>query len=885
MTQTTASAPGGLNSLAGNGTEQRLTPAIVNSFRVSGAMERLTTITGPGQLIDQREFYGLCVSLSRGIDYAVANKERPTTARDLPKLMKQICDRELDAPLLCATMVLLISMKNACKVGWFPEKEAEELLTLSNEMGRHFCVPIVADTVTSCSHSVVATVMARFYPCMKMGHVFTSLEIKPGYGVYTNDFHILKESTYSPEDKICLLVVQVDKTDTSACIISPQQANFLINGKGVDRRTNVSMDPGPLMPTNVTPLLKYGTNLLQAVGQFNGHYVIVVAFMSETPLSETQVLPDYVQPLVDGSDSDADLIEGPSRISLNCPISHTRIKTPVKGHLCKHLQCFDFSNFVSINTRRPSWRCPHCNQCVCYSDIRVDQNMAKVLQEVGDDVVDVIISADGSWKAVFENDAHVNQVQDTNTGGPKETSELQEATTTLSNALPSVVDLTGDDDEMDIGGAYEIEDIKPSLANLSAPPHLNNIIGVNQNVAAVEDAFRTGGHISSGLASTLRSDTQMFVGAPQPTPATFVQTPSISPALNREADVHVNTNPTAPELHNLSSPNNLQLQQMPSVNSISSNEYGRFPTIHRIVSRTPIAVQALPAQSQAPGAPRLRPGLTSSTPTPTPSSSPIASQAGLSPTVSGFSTVYCDTERQQHFSRSLVNPPQPTAVASSSLQQHLNQNRQDRSFASPVSNGYRSPSLLSGFQNAHLQQAFNSRAHPVVRPSSPLSQTPIQQGSAQAGTAQASSGAGVRQTRIGAAVQVGAAAQMGRQSHLPAVQSQTSRPGPSLLGNAARVLTGDQRGNIGGGVQADSRANGSAEQNWQPTGRMRGSLMGRNYSHLTDIMIQPTQQAESARPPLLPVSSPPPAVPSTLQVLLANSRNTRAPQPQGDTTR
>lgn len=35
-------------------------------------------------------------------------------------------------------------------------------------MGRHFCVPIVADTVTSCSHSVVATVMARweFLPCL-----------------------------------------------------------------------------------------------------------------------------------------------------------------------------------------------------------------------------------------------------------------------------------------------------------------------------------------------------------------------------------------------------------------------------------------------------------------------------------------------------------------------------------------------------------------------------------------------------------------------------------------------------------------------------------------------------------------------------------------------
>lgn len=31
-----------------------------------------------------------------------------------------------------------------------------------------------------------------------------------------------------------------------------------------------SQDNGPQLPTNVTKLLKYGTNLLQAVGQFNG---------------------------------------------------------------------------------------------------------------------------------------------------------------------------------------------------------------------------------------------------------------------------------------------------------------------------------------------------------------------------------------------------------------------------------------------------------------------------------------------------------------------------------------------------------------------------------------------------------------------------------------
>ena len=47
----------------------------------------------------------------------------------------------------------------------------------------------------------------------------------------------------------------------------------------------VNQDPGAQVPTNVTGMLKFGTNLLQAVGQFNGKYlkllffpVILVAF-------------------------------------------------------------------------------------------------------------------------------------------------------------------------------------------------------------------------------------------------------------------------------------------------------------------------------------------------------------------------------------------------------------------------------------------------------------------------------------------------------------------------------------------------------------------------------------------------------------------------------
>ena len=87
--------------------------------------------------------------------------------------------------------------------------------------------------------------------------------------------------------------------------------SFLLNGKWVLNRTNVQMvccifvltflnilvwnfflgydinfylchfvnqDPGPQVPTNVTGMLKFGTNLLQVVGQFNGKHLKLLFF-------------------------------------------------------------------------------------------------------------------------------------------------------------------------------------------------------------------------------------------------------------------------------------------------------------------------------------------------------------------------------------------------------------------------------------------------------------------------------------------------------------------------------------------------------------------------------------------------------------------------------
>lgn len=97
-------------------------------------------------------------------------------------------------------------------------------------------------------------------------------------------------------------------------------------------------------------------------------------------------------------------------------------------------------------------------------------------------------------------------------------------------------------------------------------------------------------------------------------------------------------------------------------------------------------------------------------------------------------------------------------------------------------------------------------------------------------------------------------AEMMRQSPSMSLQNQTSRSAHSLqtTPDGLRRPSGDLR-NVGGVSQSVTIAAGSvdlsAEQNWQPAGRMRGSLSGRVYSDAYGVIIQPTQAAQSARPP------------------------------------
>ncbi|KAF5730035.1 putative RING/U-box superfamily protein [Tripterygium wilfordii] len=843
-----------------------MSSSMMNSFRVAAVTDRLLSHLQSGRESNAKEIFNLCLSLARGIDFALANNEIPDKAEELPRLLKQICQRKHDLFLQAAVMVLMISVKNACKIGWFLEMESQELLTLANEIGSHFCSTGDVQIGPSDFPSTMSMIMGRFYPLMKMGQILASLEVKPGYGAYVVDFHISKTIRHSPQEKIRLLVVQTDYTETSACIISPQQVNFLLNGKGVERRSGALVDHGPQIPTNVTGMLKYGTNLLQAVGQFNGHCIIVIAFMGFSSLPQAPLLEDYVSSGAPTIDLENDIIEGPSRISLKCPISFGRIAIPVKGCRCKHLQCFDFSNYVDINSRRPSWRCPHCNQHVCYTELRIDQNMAKVLREVREDVTEIIISADGSWKAVLERDDNEDVAHDTELHHSNKKTECQEST---RDSTPGciILDLTNEDDKMDAAGSYENEDRKTVQADLQNPSavanfmtqsdsDLNNINVSSQNTAQIEDDFWSDLFLSSAsVASHVRSDAQIRNSTSESTAADFpmppVLTDAISPACNRGAEEHGNIILTTSAMQSqFSGPTNLQ------------NEYGRSASAPRNITRTPVAVQALPALSQT-QAPEQRARSIYTTPS-------LASQTSLP------------------VARSVNNYSMGSDVASSSVQHHTaaqNLSLQDRQSvqqatgiqaSTPFPGAYK---YLTDFQNPHLQQALNLRM-PQGRNQSPslvqssFPQTQTQQGAIQVRVGQ-SGGAGYSQpVRFASAIPQ--AAQMATQSPSVPAQIQMVRPVSSYPMNPdeARASIVDQRGSLGGRMHPVSRADDlvdlPSEQNWRPVSRMRGSLSGRAYSAaLSQFMNLPPQPAQVSQASTN-LTSPTSSVPPHLQAFFAN---------------
>lgn len=124
-------------------------------------------------------------------------------------------------------------------------------------------------------------------------------------------------------------------------------------------------------------------------------------------IKDRQVIPkletlQYIDKMM--NDEDDEFVTTSTIMSLQCPISYTRMKLPVKTRKCDHLQCFDAYWFLHSQKQVPTWECPVCSKEVDLNSLATSEYVLEILKNTDDEVEQVEISADGSWKPIQEEE-------------------------------------------------------------------------------------------------------------------------------------------------------------------------------------------------------------------------------------------------------------------------------------------------------------------------------------------------------------------------------------------------------------------------------------------------------------------------------------------------
>lgn len=443
--------------------------------------------------------------------------------------------------------------------------------------------------------------------------------------------------------------------------------------------------------------------------------------------------------------------------------------------------------------------------------------LSQVLKEVEPNVSNIIISSDGSWTAVMESDDTVTKPVDKTSNSGQDDDSPQPS---------NILDLTLTDDVMDDVPTYEAEDRKhPLLTQTTAVnPNTNN---GNQSGGQVDNDFWSGMYMST-FGSSNAQPNELTSGA-------FASSSVLAESF-------------------INSPNGeVEAFQYQFGNASVSNEYGRFPSVPRHITRTPTAVQALPAQ------------------TPTSVLQRSSTNRLNSCITNGLSSSLPVPPSAPNSTRSFPDPRQVSPMSSSSLIQvnckYLAHDEgllqcEDKSlcellfklnllcFRHATSTIH---SFYIGFLILLVQQNWeypSARLHHQNAGFPDQNQVPHIYSSTQQMT-------NLRVNRAtspspGSMLRHGADVTRSQQSHLVAAANRAaqmsvdaSRTVPVYPWNSdgRNIPTppGDQRGS--------SAVNNPADLSWRPPGRMRGALSGQAYSdYFNQIISRPNQQAQGARP-------------------------------------
>ncbi|XP_042503873.1 E3 SUMO-protein ligase SIZ1-like isoform X2 [Macadamia integrifolia] len=107
------------------------------------------------------------------------------------------------------------------------------------------------------------------------------------------------------------------------------------------------------------------------------------------------------------SDSDLEVVADSITVNLRCPMSGSRMKVAGRFKPCAHMGCFDLNTFVELNQRSRKWQCPICLKNYSLENLIIDpyfNRIATMMQDCGEDVNEIDVRPDGSWRVKNENE-------------------------------------------------------------------------------------------------------------------------------------------------------------------------------------------------------------------------------------------------------------------------------------------------------------------------------------------------------------------------------------------------------------------------------------------------------------------------------------------------
>eukprot|EP00737_Agarophyton_chilense_P000751 gb/GEZJ01000830.1/.p1 GENE.gb/GEZJ01000830.1/~~gb/GEZJ01000830.1/.p1 ORF type:complete len:957 (-),score=128.59 gb/GEZJ01000830.1/:2720-5545(-) len=191
------------------------------------------------------------------------------------------------------------------------------------------------------------------------------------------------------------------------------------------------------------------------------------------------------------------------KVSLRCPLGLTRIKTPVKGKRCQHVQCFDLDNFLEYSRRSSKFECPVCNKATAQPSMLVISPYIEHALKEHLDCDEVEIFADGTMVQIERKVTGVasDDDEDEKVEGVKEGAEHQRSKQSPSKAC-EVVDLTLDSD-----------DDSPAIVSNSVgedrggtPQQHSNIANGDGHVENQNDGNDSDVQVDQDMVFTFRSD-------------------------------------------------------------------------------------------------------------------------------------------------------------------------------------------------------------------------------------------------------------------------------------------------------------------------------------------------------------------------------------------